>query len=62
MKNDATQTLRAGKRVVVAESEVYSLEDGGEILVAKYTSTLSVIPSASGDMSEETSEIEEVEQ
>ncbi|HZQ90880.1 MAG TPA: PaaI family thioesterase [Terriglobales bacterium] len=38
------RTLRAGRRIVVAESEVYSLEDGGKQLVAKCVSTLAVIP------------------
>jgi uncharacterized protein (TIGR00369 family) len=38
------QTLRAGKNVVVTESEVYSHEAGGKLLVAKCLSTLVVIP------------------
>lgn len=38
------QTLRAGKRIIVAESEVYSVEGVDEVLVAKYISTLVVIP------------------
>jgi uncharacterized protein (TIGR00369 family) len=38
------RTLRAGRRIVVAESEVYSLEADGKKLVAKCVSTLAVIP------------------
>jgi uncharacterized protein (TIGR00369 family) len=38
------KTLRAGKRIVVAESEVYSVDAGERTLVAKCISTLSVIP------------------
>jgi uncharacterized protein (TIGR00369 family) len=38
------RTLRAGKSIVVAESEVFSVEEGGRTLVAKCISSLSVIP------------------
>ena len=37
------QVLRAGKSIVVAEAEVFSLESAGEKLVAKLTETLSAI-------------------
>ncbi len=42
------QTLRAGRNVVVAESEVFSGEEGGRHLVAKCTATLAIIPQANG--------------
>jgi uncharacterized protein (TIGR00369 family) len=38
------QALRAGKTIVVSESEVYSVENGESSLVAKCISTLAVIP------------------
>jgi uncharacterized protein (TIGR00369 family) len=37
------KTLRAGRRVVVAESEVYAFEEGKRVLIAKCMSTLAVI-------------------
>ena len=38
------KTLRAGKRIAVAESEVYAVDGGEPMLVAKCISTLSVMP------------------
>jgi uncharacterized protein (TIGR00369 family) len=38
------RTLRAGRRIIVAESEVFSAHDGEPELVAKCISTLVVIP------------------
>lgn len=38
------ETLRAGRNIVVAESEVFAGEGSGRLLVAKCTSTLAVIP------------------
>ncbi len=38
------RTLRAGQRIVVAESEVYSADSGERTLVAKCISTLTVMP------------------
>ena len=35
--------LRAGKSIIVSESEVFALKDGEEKLVAKATETLSLI-------------------
>jgi uncharacterized protein (TIGR00369 family) len=37
-------TLRAGRTIIVAESEVHAVGDGIAVLVAKCTSTLSVVP------------------
>lgn len=37
------QVLRAGKSIVVAEAEVFSMEKAGEKLVAKLTETCAVI-------------------
>jgi uncharacterized protein (TIGR00369 family) len=38
------QTLRAGARVIVAEADVYAVDDSGRILVAKYLSSLARVP------------------
>ena len=38
-----SQVLRAGKSIIVAEAEVFSVESGGEKLVAKLTETCAVI-------------------
>ena len=37
------KVLRAGKSIIVAEAEVFSVESAGEKLVAKLTETLSMI-------------------
>jgi uncharacterized protein (TIGR00369 family) len=37
------RTLRAGRRTVVSESEVFAVEDGQEVLIAKLSSTLTVM-------------------
>lgn len=37
-------TLRAGRTIIVSESEVHAVGDGDPFLVAKCTSTLTVIP------------------
>ena len=38
------KALRAGKRVIVAESEVFGFENGERVLIAKCMSSLAVIP------------------
>jgi len=45
------RTLRAGRSTVVSESEVFGFEDGQEVLIAKLSSTLTVMderPSGAG--------------
>jgi len=45
------QVLRSGKRIIVAESEVFSADSSGERLVSKATVTLAVVPRPSpGDL------------
>jgi uncharacterized protein (TIGR00369 family) len=37
------RTLRAGRRTVVSESEVFAVAEGEEVLIAKLSSTLAVL-------------------
>jgi uncharacterized protein (TIGR00369 family) len=44
------QVLKAGRRIFVVESEVFSTSDAGTKLVAKATVTLAVLQKASGNL------------